>query len=122
MIEENFNPIVELPDETDALYLGVSIGNRGYNCIQHTPEYKRIAGILATHAILYTSERYRKDLIMISKDLVYNRHTPFDVGCAFLQRHFKILTPNKPFFYQADAAESANKWEHLTKCELEIRP
>jgi len=121
VIEENFNPILEVPDETDALYLGVSIGNRGYTCIQYNTEYKRIAGILATHAILYTSERYRKDAIIMSKDLVYNRHTPFDVGCAFLQRYFQVLTPNKPVFYQADAADSANKWEYLTKCELEIR-
>lgn len=121
VIDENFNPIIDLSDEIDAIYLGVSVGNRGYICMQYNTDYKRIAGILATHAILYTSERYRKEVTKISKDLVYNRHTPFDVGCAFLQRHFNIITPNKPVFYQADAAESANKWEYLTKCELEIR-
>jgi|694.fasta_scaffold22451_3 hypothetical protein len=121
VIEENFNPVLEIPDETAALYLGISTGNMFYNCIKYNKNYKRIAGILATHAILYTSQRYREEVKNMSKDLVYNRRTPFDIGCAYLQKFFQVLTPNKPVFYQADLAESSNKWEHLTKCELEVK-
>ena len=119
-VTENFNCILDIPDETDSIYLGVSTGNRGYSCARYNDQYKRIAGVLATHAILYTSERYRKAVSDMAKLFVYKRHTPFDVACAYLQNFNNVLTPNKVYFYQTNEAESANKWEHLTNCELEI--
>lgn len=120
-VTPDFCPVLEVPNEAEALYLGISTGSSNYRCQQVTPFYRRIAGILATHAIMYLSDRYRHELSAAAKDIVYTKHIPFDVGCALLQQSHVVLTPNRPMFYQTDAAESANKWEELTRRELPLR-
>ena len=76
--------------------------------------------MFATHAILYLTERYKQAVIETAKDFVYNKNTPFDLGCAMLQQHFNVVTPHLPYFYQADERDSANKWENLTKQPLRM--
>jgi hypothetical protein len=46
---------------------------------------------------------------------------PWDVGAASVQFHTKVYTPNKPYFYQSDERESANKWQYFTDAGLENR-
>jgi len=118
---ENFQPVLELPDDVDGVYLGISHGNVYYKTAKYDDSYLRIGGILATHAILYVSEEYRKAMSSIAKQFinVYNR--PWDLGSASLQPHGMVLTPNMPFFYQANERESANKWEQITRHPLENR-
>jgi hypothetical protein len=118
---EAFEPIINVPDNADGVYLGVSKGNIYYQSKRYNPDYLRIAGILATHAILYLTDTYRKKMAEIDKHCLFTLKQPWDVGAASLQQEYKVYTPSKPFFYQADHRESANKWERLTNTPLENR-
>lgn len=109
-----FTPIIDVPDDTDGVYLGVSTGNVGYQTKRYTDSYLRIGGILATHAILYCSDTYRKNMSDVAKHCIHNLQQPWDMGAASIQFNFKVYTPNLPFFYQTDNRQSANKWQHFT--------
>jgi len=120
-ITEWFNPIIDnLPENTDGVYLGVSHGDGRYFAQDIGNNLAKISGVFATHAILYLTERYKQAVIETAKDFVYNKNTPFDLGCAMLQQHFNVVTPHLPYFYQADERDSANKWENLTKQPLRM--
>jgi len=105
---------VTVPEEADAIYLGVS--NHGYIrtqpygyrgvvlASQYTPQCKRIFNMCSTHAILYLSERYIKSAReIVSKCL--QKGFPFDLGLASIHKDFNILTPNDPIFYQTEQPE-----------------
>lgn len=115
---ENFHPMIEVPDDTDAVYLGVSSGNPHYLSKRANKYFMRVGKILATHAILYLNPEYRKMIAEIAKVFVYRLKVPFDNGCALIQERFNVLTPNKPFFVQANARQSANQWEDITSRPL----
>jgi hypothetical protein len=115
----HFQGEIEVPDDTDAVYLGVSHGNRGYLALPVDEDWMRISGVLATQSILYLTDSYREAVADMAEDFVYNKNTPFDVGCAALQESYKVITPTRPWFVQADESENANKWESLTNKPLE---
>ena len=119
-ITEDFNPILEVPDNTDAIYLGTSHGDGNYLAMDIGGGFARIGKVFATHAILYLTDNYRKAVSETAKDFVYNHNTPFDLGCAMLQTRNFVVAPHKPYFYQADERDSANKWENLTRTPLQI--
>ena len=119
---EDFAPRLALPEGVDAVYLGVSIaGEAGISAVDVGGGFARISGVFASHAVLYVSERYRAAVIASARDCVDRRHVPFDVGCAEIQKDFVVLTPHRPFFFQADAREARNRWEGLTRTPLPIR-
>jgi hypothetical protein len=116
-----FNPFIpNIPDNTDAIYLGISHGDGRYFAQDIGHSLAKISGVFATHAIMYLTEDYKKAVIETAKDFVYNKNTPFDLGCAMLQQHFNVITTHLPFFYQADERSSANKWENLTRQPLRM--
>jgi len=117
----NYNPILEIPDDSDGIYLGVSKGNVYYKTKKYTSDYLRIGGILATHAILYVTQNYRDTMSNVAKYCIHNLQKPWDMGAASLQMQFKVYTPNNPYFYQSDNKESANKWQFFTDSALEDR-
>ena len=120
-IPEWYNPIIEnIPDDTDAIYLGISHGDGRYFAKDIGNNLAKIKGVFATHAILHITERYEKAVVDIAKDFVYNKQTPFDLGCASIQHHYNVITTHLPLFYQADERDSANKWENLTKQPLRM--
>ena len=80
----------------------------------------RIGKVFATHAILYLTDNYRKIISETAKEYVYTHNTPFDLGCAWRQTQHMVVSPHRPYFYQADERDSANKWENLTKTPLRI--
>ena len=51
-VTENFNPIIEVPVNTDAIYLGASHGNNEYVAADIGNGLARIRNLYATHAIL----------------------------------------------------------------------
>jgi hypothetical protein len=117
----NYNPILNIPDDSDGIYLGVSSGNVFYQTKKYNEDYMRIGGILATHAILYLTETYRNNMSNVAKYCIHNLQKPWDMGAASLQMQYRVYTPNKPYFYQSDDRESANKWQHFTDNSLENR-
>jgi hypothetical protein len=114
-----FDPVIEIPDDSDGIYLGISTGNINYQTKKYNENYLRIGGILATHAILYVTESFKKDMSDVAKHCIDNLRQPWDVGASQLQFYRRVYTPNKPYFYQSDNRESANKWQFFTDNKLE---
>jgi hypothetical protein len=114
----NFNPIIDVPNDSDCIYLGISTGNINYQTKKYNENYFKIGGILATHAILYITEHYREQMSNIAKYCIHKLKQPLDVGAASLQFDNKVYTPINPFFYQSDNRDSANKWQHFTDEKL----
>jgi hypothetical protein len=118
---EPFNPILDFPDDVDGVYLGVSHGNIHYKSQKYNKNYLRIAGVLATHAILYINPMYREIMAQLGNHCLDVLKQPWDMVTAHLQNTYKVITPNNPMVYQSDNRESANKWEGLTNKPLENR-
>jgi len=118
---EDFNPILDIPEDSDGIYLGVSIGNRYYASKRYNENYLRIGGILAAHAILYVTNTYRQNMADVGNHCLHVLHQPWDMGTASIQFSQKVYATNKPLFYQSNDRENANKWQGLTDCSLEDR-
>lgn len=118
---ENFNPVIDIPEESDGIYLGVSSGNLFYKSCRKDQNYLRIAGILAAHAILYVTPRFRAAMSEAGKYCLYEINQPWDVGTAAIQVNYNVYTPNIPQIFQCDDRENANKWQRLTDKPLEDR-
>jgi len=116
---ENFNPVIEIPDDSDGVYLGISHGNVHYQTCKKDDNHLRIAGILGAHAILYVTDVYRKNMANVGKHCLYRMDMPWDLGTAGIQQQFKVYTPNNPLMYQSNDRENANKWQTLTDRPLE---
>ena len=56
---------------------------------------------ITEHFKLYLSERYIKACTQVIHSCL-ETNTAFDVGLASIHRHFNILTPNDPYFYQTE--------------------
>lgn len=107
---------VEIPDDADALYLGVSkwiyphgfetLG-RGFHITENGPlhvkdssgDVTRILGMTGTHAILFINPEYvRQFLAAMTHRLPYS--TPHDLVFATLQPKFNVYALKTPMFYQ----------------------
>jgi hypothetical protein len=72
-------------------YLGISHGNIYYQTAKKNEHYLRINGILAAHAILYVSQRYREAMSFIGKYCLNTLNKPWDVGTAGIQHQFRSI-------------------------------
>jgi hypothetical protein len=110
----NYRPIISVPDNTDAVYLGYSNAGTAVG-VDMQNGYARIKQVMSGHAILYLSDRYLQETINISKHCLFDLWLPFDVGTASIQQQFNVIAPYAPFFAQSNDRISENKWEHFTK-------
>lgn len=103
----NFKTTIEVPDDADAVYLGVSQWARYLSFSGPFVHYKkinddlvRVYNMLGGHSILYLTEEYVKMCQRISyhasKVIGYNQ----DPGFAEVQKYFNIYSVNDPFFKQ----------------------
>lgn len=118
---DHFEPIIDVPDEADALYLGISkwgywpdqiISHEGgalpkVALSRYSPEFIRTHNMCAAHAIVYLSQRFIEATIKIAEECL-SRNIPWDLGLASIHSQFIVLTPNFPMFYQEDQPESTN--------------
>ena len=111
---EPFNPVIDVPDEADGVYLGVSHGNVYYKTKKYNENFIRIGGVLAAHAILYLNDDYRNEMYRVGNYCLDSLQQPWDIGTAALQNNFLVVTPNIPMVYQSNDRENANKWQSLT--------
>lgn len=114
LVTDAFRPMIDVPDDTDAVYLGISHGNRKQAIIDLNNGWYRIVGMLAAHAVLYVSERYRKYASDIAHHCLYTKQIPMDNGFAAAQQKFKIIASPTPMFIQSAGRQSENKWQSLT--------
>jgi hypothetical protein len=118
-ISSNFNPVLEVPDDTDAVYLGVSRAGNAFG-YKISDKYARIFNVLSAHAILYISDKFINDAIESSKKCLIDDQAPFDLAMSQMLARHNVLTPLNPYFYQSNQRQSENKWEHLTNCPIKI--
>ena len=104
----------EVPEHTDALYLGVSLfgletpgefswgafANAQY--VTYNDDYLRVLNMLGRHAIVYLSERYHQSTIDGSFKALMNPDYPYagDIAYAMLQTSHVVLTPQHLICYQ----------------------
>lgn len=110
--------VLEVPEEADAVYLGVSnwgyvhpIRQRSfYNqtvATQYCEGWKRVYNMLAAHAIIYLKEDFVEEVVKQQKQCIEER-VPWDMGMASIHRDFVVLTPDAPLFYQKDLPQYTN--------------
>ena len=120
-ITDDYRDIIEVPDNTDAIYLGTSWGDGRYLTQDIGGGLMRIGRMLAAHAVVYLTESYLQAVIDVAKHCLYEKHVPFDLGTYNIQERFLVVSPHKPWYYQGPNGESLNNWEELTKTPLQIR-
>lgn len=114
---KNSSYTLEIPDDTDALYLGLSgwgflgsqsqLNNLEYKRHETFPGIYKINGMLATHAILYISPEYISMAKKVAKWSGDNDHH-IDQGFALIQKYFNVYALKKPIFYQHSNKEATN--------------
>lgn len=98
---------IDLPDNSDALYLGISHWGRYLNHsgpYVHTTKIDenivRVHNMLATHAILYLSQEYANICKRISYHFGYEIENHLDIGFAEVHRFFNVYSFDEPLFRQ----------------------
>ena len=107
----------EIPDDADALYLGISSWGRYLNCSGPFVHYKEVApnilrvfNMLATHAVLYLSQGYRETCSRICDFWCSNplHSGNMDLGYAEIHKYFNIYSLDKPLFAQSSSLKDTN--------------
>ena len=107
----SFNSVIDVPDNADAVYLGISQwglfqGHTGfyikYKKVKGMPEIFRIYNMLSSHAILYLSNEYVSMCKRTTRYCAEEYPMPMDVPFAMMQRFFNVYAFNNPVFVQKD--------------------
>lgn len=120
-INRKFKPIVEIPDNTDALYLGIShwgryIGHSGpfVHTTKVNDEIVRVHNMLATHAILYHSKEYVDICRRVAYHHGYEIEDHLDIGFAEIHKFYNVYCYDEPIFrqYEWSAVTTGRISEH----------
>jgi len=106
-INRKFTDEVEIPDDVDALYFGISHWGRYMN---HSGPYvhakkinnviMRVYNMLATHAIGYFSEEYVDICKRVAYHHGYEIENHVDIGFAEIQKLYNVYCFDDPLFRQ----------------------
>lgn len=106
-INRKFKSIVEIPDNADALYLGIShwgryIGHSGpfVHTTKVNNEIVRVHNMLATHAILYQSKEYVDICRRVAYHHGYEIEDHLDIGFAEIHKFYNVYSFDEPIFRQ----------------------
>lgn len=106
-LNREFIPEIEIPDNSDALYLGISHWGRYLNhsgpyvhAVPITDSIVRVYNMLATHAILYLSDTYVDICKRIAFHHGYVIEDHIDIGFAEVQKYYNVYALNQPLFRQ----------------------
>jgi len=116
-----YKPQIEVPDDTDAVWLGTSIMglvDNWYSLSLHDQifvkeptilkEYKefyKVENMLSAHAILFVSLRYKQAMYNYLKYCINDVTAP-DVIFAATMKNFNIYACKRPMFFQDDNAHN----------------
>lgn len=103
----NSNFEIEVPDNADALFIGISQWARYLNFSGPFLHYKKIDdnlvqiyNMLSAHAVIYFNEEYRQVCSRISKYCGYQLLDHMDNGYAEIQKYYNVYALDFPFFKQ----------------------
>ena len=106
---KNFHPLIEIPDDSDAVHLGISSWGRMNShsgpCVQSEKiglGLVRIYNMLSAHAILYLNDEFISMCRRISYQ-AYEISDYQDVGFAEIQKYFNVYAFDDPMFYQTSS-------------------
>jgi len=104
-----FRPTIEIPDDSEAVYLGISSWGRMNShsgpCVQCESigfGMVRIYNMLSAHSVLYLDEEYTS----LCRRISYNSYETAqhqDIGFAEIQRYYNVYAFNDPLFYQTSS-------------------
>lgn len=102
--------VIEVPDDADAVYLGLSEWGRfldflGPGWVHYDKVDDKIVRIyngLSAHAILYINPFYKEMVSKVAHYHGYENPSPFDVGIAELQKYFNVYAIDSPIFKQSN--------------------
>lgn len=113
----NNQSVIEVPDDADAVYLGLSswgyikdvskVDNYRFTQVDGYPGVYKVNGMLATHAILYITKDYMKTCQRVA-EYSANNSVHVDQGFARIQRYFNVYAIADPIFYQSSNKEATN--------------
>jgi len=107
----HFKPILDVPDDCDALYLGTSWfgmvrgASQYQGCISssYSEHYVKPYNMLGIHSVLYLSQKYRDHVVNLLTEFKDN---PGSAGCdeciATHMKNYNVLAVKNPYFYQND--------------------
>jgi hypothetical protein len=113
LFDQNTITEIEIPDNADALYLGISSwgrmnGHNGfylqYDEFEEQSNLLRIYNMLGGHSIIYLTEDYKKMCEKVSYHAGYVIKDYQDIGFAEIQKFFNVYSLNNPMFYQTSNA------------------
>ena len=120
-INTKFKTEVELPDNADALYMGIShwgryIGHSGpyVHTTKVNNEIVRVHSMLATHAIMYISEEYVNICKRVAYHHGYEIEDHLDIGFAEIHKLYNVYSYDEPIFrqYEWSAVTTGRISEH----------
>ncbi len=128
-ITEDFAAVLTVPDDADAVYLGVSaygavemidyIGFTGRLLADEASDgLMRVYNLLAAHATVYLTERYRRAAIEAIVESIVDRDWDPDRGLAMIQAEFNVYAVQRPAFYQAAALQMPGRAESQENATL----
>lgn len=110
-----FRDEIEIPDDADALYLGVSSWGRMNSHSGPFNQYDRIDrnllriyNMVGAHAILYLSKEYTSLCKRIAEH-GYKIEDHHDIGFAEVQKYFNVYSVDDPMFFQTSSLEATNQ-------------
>jgi hypothetical protein len=113
------NCIIDLPEDADAFYLGLSEcaghptleTNVGISQFEYVSPYTvRVKNMLAAHAVLYISRRYKEAIIKTLENCVLHNYSS-DVSISRVQPLFNVYAGTVPMFYQSRAFNLTPRWD-----------
>lgn len=124
---KHFKPVIEVPDDADAVYLGNSQWGLMQSYTGFYLKYKQVKGykdiyriynMLSSHAILYLTQEYVGVCQRTTKYCAEEYPMPMDVPFAMIQRFYNIYTTDKPLFVQKDYEEKMSAAPKYTNKSL----
>ena len=107
---KSFAPIIDVPDDADAVYLGISSWGRmnGHSgpYVRSQPmsdTLYRVHNMLGAHAVLYWTDEYVRMCQRVAYHAAYLIEDYQDIGFAEIQRWFNVYAYDDPFFYQTSS-------------------
>ena len=107
---KRLDPIVEIPEDADAFYLGISGWGRMNSHSGPFVQWDRVDdntlqvyNMLSGHAIMYISDRYIDLAKRISHHAGYVIENHVDIGFAEVQRWHNVYALDDPYFYQTSS-------------------
>jgi hypothetical protein len=123
----NFTPLIEIPNDADAVYLGISSWGRINSHSGPFVQYEkvddnllRVYNMLGAHSILYLSEEYSSLCSKIAAQ-AFHIADHQDIGFAEVQRYYNVYAFDNPMFYQTSSNGTDQKLTTYPSIEV-FRP